>query len=185
MYVHRTRIDDQLLIHASQAFVRIPLSDIFPPSSKSPTSPGLLVLDTTQNPPIPVPIKLGDVNQDGFPDFLAVVVTGTGKRRQRTPQLVLSVPCSKNVAGCNGDGSGKRGWHTVKKDVDPLHAIQDARSVAFLDMDEDVCSALRRWHFKLIRSHREHWISWYSGPAIKVKGTSSSSRTTFTTTHFS
>ena len=179
------RFGTSLIKYQLQAFVRIPLSDIFPPTSDSPTAPGLLVLDTTQNPPVPVPIKLGDVNQDGFPDFLAVVVTGTGKRRQRTPQLVLSVPCAKNVAGCNGDDSGKRGWHTVKKDVDPLHAIQDARSVAFLDMDEDVCSSLRRWQFRLIRSYREHWISWYSGPAIKVKGTSSSSRTTSTTTHFS
>ncbi|KAH9890573.1 hypothetical protein C8Q73DRAFT_793017 [Cubamyces lactineus] len=121
----------------NDAFVRIPLSDIFPPSSKSPTSPGLLVLDTTQNPPIPVPIKLGDVNQDGFPDFLAVVVTGTGSHRPRTPQLVISEPCARGVPGCNQDGSGRRGWHVVKKDVDPLKNIQDARSVAFLDMDED------------------------------------------------
>ncbi|TFK88288.1 hypothetical protein K466DRAFT_489199 [Polyporus arcularius HHB13444] len=121
----------------NEAFVHIPLSDIFPPTSDSPTAPGLLVLDTTQTPPVPVPIKLGDVNQDGFPDFLAVVVSGSGKRRPRTPQLALSIPCAKNVAGCNGEGSGKRGWKVVKKDADPLHAIQDARSVAFLDMDED------------------------------------------------
>ena len=141
-YVYHSRIVKQSLI-LSQAFVRIPLSDIFPPSAKSPTSPSLLVLDTTQNPPIPVPIKLGDVNQDGFPDFLAVVVTGTGSHRPRTPQLVISEPCARGVPGCSQDGSGRRGWHVLKKDVDPLKNIQDARSVAFLDMDEDVSS--RGW----------------------------------------
>ncbi|KAI0781429.1 hypothetical protein BD413DRAFT_463176 [Trametes elegans] len=124
------RVDNDL-------FVRIPLADIFPPSPGSPTSPSLLVMDTTQSPPVPVPIKFGDVNQDGFPDLLAVVVTGTGSHKARTPHLVLSVPCAKDVAGCKGDGNGRRGWHVVKKHVEPLDRIQDARSVAFLDMDED------------------------------------------------
>ena len=86
----------------SQAFVRIPLSDIFPPTKESPTSPGLLVMDTTQDPPIPVPIKLGDINQDGFPDLVAILATGSGSHRPRTPHMVMSVPCAKGVAGCSG-----------------------------------------------------------------------------------
>ena len=85
-----------------------------------------------------MPIKLGDVNQDGFPDMLAVVVTGSGSRRPRTPHIILSVPCAKDVAGCSGNGDGRRGWTAVRKDAEPLLSIQDARSVAFLDMDEDV-----------------------------------------------
>ncbi|KAI0373228.1 hypothetical protein BV20DRAFT_938200 [Pilatotrama ljubarskyi] len=121
----------------NDAFVRIPLSDVFPPPSGSSTSPSLLVMDTSQSPPVPIPIRLGDVNQDGFPDLLAIVVTGSGPHRTRTPNLVLSVPCGKGVPGCKGDGSGKRGWQIVKKDVDPLVNVQDARSAAFLDMDED------------------------------------------------
>ncbi|KAI0648361.1 hypothetical protein C8Q79DRAFT_906145 [Trametes meyenii] len=115
----------------NDAFVRVPLSDIIPSSSS------LLVMDTTQSPPVPVPIKLGDVNQDGFPDLLAIVASGSGSHRARTPQLVLSAQCGKGVPGCNKDGSGRRGWHVVKKDVDPLVSVQDARSAAFLDMDED------------------------------------------------
>ena len=95
-------------------------------------------MDTTQDPPVPVPIKFGDINQDGFPDLLAIIVTGSGSHQQRTPNLVMSVPCGKGVAGCAGNGSGRRGWQTVKKDADPLLKIQDARSAAFLDMDEDV-----------------------------------------------
>ncbi len=97
-------------------------------------------MDTTQDPPIPVPIKLGDINQDGFPDLLAIVATGGGSHTQRTPNLVMSVACAKGVAGCSENGSGKRGWKAVKKDADPLLRIQDARSAAFLDMDEDVSS---------------------------------------------
>ncbi|CDO68919.1 hypothetical protein BN946_scf185000.g62 [Trametes cinnabarina] len=119
------------------AFVRIPLADVFPPSSKMPGPPSLLVMDTTQNPPIPIPIKLGDVNQDGFPDILAIVVTGSSSHRSRTPQLALSVSCAGGVAGCGTNGNGRRGWQMIKKDVGPLVGIQDARSVAFLDLDED------------------------------------------------
>ena len=95
-------------------------------------------MDTTQSPPVPIPLKLGDVNQDGFPDLLAIVVKGTGAQRTRTPYLILSVPCAKGIAGCDNHGNGRRGWQVVKKDADPLYAVEDARSVAFLDMDEDV-----------------------------------------------
>ncbi|TBU24831.1 integrin alpha N-terminal domain-containing protein [Dichomitus squalens] len=121
----------------NDAFVRIPLSDMFPPTKDSPTSPGLLVMDMTQDPPIPVPIKLGDVNQDGFPDLVVILATGSGSHRPRTPNMVMSVPCAKGVAGCSGNGAGRRGWQPLKKDVDPLLNVQDARSVALLDMDED------------------------------------------------
>ncbi len=98
-------------------------------------------MDTSQSPSVPVPIKLGDVNQDGFPDLMAIVATGSGSRMTRTPHLVLSVPCAKGVPGCNGDGNGRRGWEVVRKDVGPLVGVQDARSLAFLDMDEDVSGA--------------------------------------------
>lgn len=123
--------------------MRIPLTDIFPPSRDEPVAPGLLVMDTTQSPPVPISIKLGDVNQDGFPDFLAIVVRGGGSQRRHTPNLVLSVPCAKGVAGCSVNGNGRRGWQVVKKDADPLLAVEDARSVAFLDMDEDVSISRR------------------------------------------
>ncbi|KAI0927900.1 hypothetical protein AcV7_009379 [Taiwanofungus camphoratus] len=121
----------------NDAFVRIPLVDIFPPPRGSSISPSLLVLDTTYNPALPVPLKVGDANQDGFPDILAIVASGTGSRRPRTPYLALSVPCEKGIAGCSSDGHGRRGWKVVRKGTDPLKNVQDARSVAFLDMDED------------------------------------------------
>ncbi|TFK34872.1 hypothetical protein BDQ12DRAFT_688981 [Crucibulum laeve] len=109
------------------AFVRFPISSLFP----SPAS--LLVLDPTFSPSLPVSIKLGDANLDGFPDFLAIVGSGN----VRTPHLVYSVPCGHGVAGCATDGSGKRGWEVASKGTDRLREIKDARSVSFLDMDED------------------------------------------------
>jgi len=93
-------------------------------------------LDTSYTPPIPLPLKLGDANLDGFPDFLAII--GSPSKHDRTPKLFLSVECgTAGAVGCSG-GKGRRGWTQVKKGVESLDAIKDARGVAFLDLDEDV-----------------------------------------------
>ncbi|KAG6896961.1 hypothetical protein C0992_005022 [Termitomyces sp. T32_za158] len=113
---------------ALQLFVRFPLSALLPDSLS------LLVLDTTYAPPIPLSLKLGDVNLDGFPDIL--LITGSGK--DRIPSLVLSKPCAAGMVGCSANGMGRRGWEVAKSGADPLSTIKDARSVAFLDVDEDV-----------------------------------------------
>ncbi|PFH53586.1 hypothetical protein AMATHDRAFT_137318 [Amanita thiersii Skay4041] len=110
------------------AFVRFPLKSIFPGSTS------LLVADTTFQPPLPIPLKLGDANLDGFPDLLAITVNG----KERVPNLVFSVPCTAGVVGCGSKtGSGRRGWSVAKKGVEVLQDIKDARSVSFLDIDED------------------------------------------------
>ncbi|KAH8114092.1 hypothetical protein DFH11DRAFT_1595734 [Phellopilus nigrolimitatus] len=122
----------------NDAFVRIPLTDIFPSSS-------LLVSDTRSSPSVPLPIRLGDANLDGFPDLLlitAAVPSGgsflrIGETSNRTPQLVLSVPCAKGIPGCGKKGNGRVGWKPVKKDAEALSSIVDASGVAFLDIDED------------------------------------------------
>lgn len=111
-----------------KAFVRFPFSSLFP------ASPGLLVLDTSNVPPLPIPLKLGDANLDGFPDFLAI----STQSKNRVPHLVYSVPCSSGVAGCDQNGRGRRGWKLARKGVESLEAIKDARGLTFLDMDEDV-----------------------------------------------
>lgn len=92
------------------------------------------MLDTTFNPPLPVSIKFGDANLDGFPDFL--IITGSG--RDHIPSLVYSVPCAVGVVGCAKDGSGKRGWKVATKGAESLQTVKDARSLSFLDIDEDV-----------------------------------------------
>ncbi|KAF5372918.1 hypothetical protein D9758_001485 [Tetrapyrgos nigripes] len=114
----------------NDAFVRIPLSTIIPGSP----APSLLVQDTTFTPPIPLSIKLGDANLDGFPDLFFVVSTSRGN----TPKLVYSVPCGQGVPGCAANGTGRRGWQVVgNKGTESLEAVKDARGVAFIDMDED------------------------------------------------
>ena len=115
----------------SQGFVKIPFSSLFP------DSPGLLVQDTTQSPSLPLPLRFGDVNLDGFPDLLAISVSG----RKHIPNLIYSVPCAAGVAGCTEDGSGRRGWEIATKGVEALQNVQDARSLSFLDIDEDVSGA--------------------------------------------
>ncbi|KAF9533608.1 hypothetical protein CPB83DRAFT_783291 [Crepidotus variabilis] len=108
-------------------FVRFPVSSVFTSSSE------LLIRDTSFTPPIPVSLKLGDADLDGFPDILAIHIQG----RDRTPQLVYSVPCGSGIAGCTKKGSGRRGWKVASKGVEALEKIKDARSLTFLDMDED------------------------------------------------
>ncbi|TCD70604.1 hypothetical protein EIP91_002634 [Steccherinum ochraceum] len=113
-------------------FVRIPISDIFP-HSEGDAPLHLLVHDKTYDPIIPLPVRLGDANQDGFPDLLAIVSSG----HVRTPQLAYSVPCGKGIAGCDSNGRGRRGFQALSKGGEALASITDAKSVAFIDMDDD------------------------------------------------
>ncbi|KAJ2926340.1 hypothetical protein H1R20_g10751, partial [Candolleomyces eurysporus] len=108
-------------------FVRFPVSKALSEDSS------LLVLDTTHSPPLPIPLKIGDANLDGFPDILLIAASG----KTRTPKLLWSAPCASDVPGCGADGSGHRGWKLATKDVDSLETVTDARSVSFVDLDED------------------------------------------------
>lgn len=101
---------------------------------------GLLMLDTTYSPPIPIGIKTGDADLDGFPDLLPIIAhNGALYGIATTPWVLQSIPCTdrikKNLGKCP---SGRRFFEPVTSHVDPLRAITDARGVAFLDMDEDV-----------------------------------------------
>jgi hypothetical protein len=124
-------LHSEALLSTPQAYVQIPLSDLLPSSPAS----SLLVLDTTYSPSIPLPIKLGDANLDGFPDLLLIV---SNPDQSRTPKLLLSEPCAKGLGGCDENGNGRRGFELVTKGAEPLETVKDARGVSFLDMDEDV-----------------------------------------------
>lgn len=88
----------------------------------------LQVLDTSFSPAPPVVPRTGDANLDGFPDLLLVT--------DGRVHLLLSTPCARGVPGCSAMGA-RRGWREVRKGVEPLASITDARSAVFLDMDED------------------------------------------------
>lgn len=128
---------------AYQAFVNINVSSVFSSSS-------LLMMDVTHDPPIPVPIRVGDLSLDGFPDMIAITaavsgggVLGKGTSIKQTPAVLSSVPCSRGTAGCYANGRGRRGFVPLTSGVDALRAIVDARGVTVLDLDEDVsCYAL-------------------------------------------
>jgi integrin alpha FG-GAP repeat containing protein 1 len=89
------------------------------------------VLDTTYQPPLPLPIRLGDADLDGFPDMFFIGVSSTG---ERTPQLLFSIPAIGQL--------GQRTWHLPTTGTESLTNIKDARGLVFIDLDEDVSDYL-------------------------------------------
>ena len=88
----------------------------------------LHVLDMSFSPPQPILPRTGDANLDGFPDLLLIT---EGRVR-----LLLSTPCAHGVTGCATPGA-RRGWRELRKGVDALAGITDARLAVFVDLDED------------------------------------------------
>jgi integrin alpha FG-GAP repeat containing protein 1 len=106
-------------------------------ASLLPSSTGLLVLDTSFGPSaLPLPVRIGDVDLDGFPDLM-LIRAGNGKYgAPATPTLLMNVACGeKDAVGC--ENGGRRAWKVVDKGADPLEDIKDARGAAFIDVDED------------------------------------------------
>ncbi|KAG8719560.1 hypothetical protein FRC09_010950 [Ceratobasidium sp. 395] len=134
------------------------LADILPQQTS------LLLADTSHTPPLPLPLRLGDANSDGFPDILAVAVGRAGV--DRVPVLLYNLPgkhgasSSSSISALGEDGQrllvarnvtseseigtraaakgvGRRTFKPVKSGAEVLGEITDARGVAFLDLDED------------------------------------------------
>lgn len=114
-------------------------------------SDSLLVYDTTTSATeaIPVPLRVGDIDLDGFPDIVPIIVH---KDNSRTPHVLISHPCASGTNGCSS--SAGRTFNVVTKDTHALEKITDAVGVAFLDIDEDVSDSLfesfQRDHMGLI-----------------------------------
>lgn len=137
--VRGREVQDRAILTPLQAFVRVSLKDLVPTSDG--TTPQLLVLDTTYDPPLPVPLKVGDLNLDGFVDIVPIIATPSAGDRYklvRTPKILGSVACRKGVAGCGLDGKGRRGWSVLGRDNNVLEELQDVRGVVLVDVDEDV-----------------------------------------------
>lgn len=96
-----------------------------------------------------IPLKIGDYDKDGFPDILALVVNGTarppsgglfgGSRGQGTQvKLLRNIGCKKGRTGC-GEKSKRRTLEVSRgHGIEALDGIWDARSVSWVDVDEDV-----------------------------------------------
>jgi integrin alpha FG-GAP repeat containing protein 1 len=136
------------LISQPQSFTSIKLEDIFDGTNTlqfaQPTT-------SSQETSIPIPLRIGDYNVDGFPDVLTLLVNATAKpapgglfggSRGEGVQVKLleSIPCGKKTKGCdNKVATKRRSFRVVKgKEVAALETIWDARSVSWLDIDEDV-----------------------------------------------
>jgi len=102
--------------------VSVPIGDLLQ------GNPKLHVLDTTFSPAQPILPRPGDANLDGFPDLLLIT--------EGHVRLLLSVPCVRSVPGCSVAGA-RRGWREMRKGVDALSSITDARVAVFVDLDED------------------------------------------------
>ncbi len=98
-----------------------------------------------------MPLKVGDYNQNGFPDILLLLVNSTakpapgglfgGSRGQGVQvKLLESKSCGKDVKGCENKVTTKRRTFEVVtgKGMGALDEIWDARSVSWLDIDENV-----------------------------------------------
>jgi integrin alpha FG-GAP repeat containing protein 1 len=110
----------------NQDFASFPIASLLPQGSS------LLLVDTTFSPALPIPIRIGDADLDGFPDLLPIVASKSGT----SPTMLFSKSCSKGGVGCkNKDG---RTFVPLDEDINALADITDARGVTFLDMDEDV-----------------------------------------------
>ncbi|KAB5595192.1 Cell division control protein 73 [Ceratobasidium theobromae] len=147
------------------AYAIIPLSDVLSGYSS------LILTDTSHVPPLPLPLRLGDADVDGFPDILAVAAREGNI--DRVPILLFSIPGkdagvskvkrylhsleqetmqqlqefghrdTRNITEAGAVRSTaaakslRRTFRSVKHGADALSEITDARSVAFLDLDED------------------------------------------------
>ncbi|KAI6111062.1 hypothetical protein F5141DRAFT_1112303 [Pisolithus sp. B1] len=95
----------------NDALIRIPIHSLLESTSQS-----IVVVDSTFSPPVPLPIRLGDTNLDGFPDLMFIVAKCIGAMCQGSPGL-----------------RPVRAWPAwIQAD-----AIRDARGMTFVDLDED------------------------------------------------
>ncbi|KIM30943.1 hypothetical protein M408DRAFT_21755 [Serendipita vermifera MAFF 305830] len=146
------------LSETSEIMMSIPVITLLRYSSTLPETKttSLLMYDTTHNPPLPLPLKLGDADLDGFPEILFISVTPDDAR---VPKLAWNIGCTVNEPGCppqqlqverddvappskpvkSGSGVGGRGFVIASAvgDASVLATFRDARSVSFLDLDED------------------------------------------------
>jgi integrin alpha FG-GAP repeat containing protein 1 len=130
------------LLHEStdiQSLLSIPLSSILP-SSGDPQ----LLLHVPGEPNIPLPLRPGDFNVDGFPDLLLTIHSSTAapgvitRKAGNQVRVLENVPCGTDIAGCEGRKNGRgfkvgggNGWEV-------LDDIWDARGASWLDIDDDV-----------------------------------------------
>ncbi|KNC97918.1 uncharacterized protein SPPG_06908 [Spizellomyces punctatus DAOM BR117] len=104
--------------------VKIPLGAILQDDEKL-----VLNIDTMKGKQ-PVPLRIGDYNNDGYPDLLATT--------SKAIRLLASVPCSSELCGAAGVSSKRRAFENVDTGADLLTSSPSNMLLAtFMDLDED------------------------------------------------
>ncbi|WVF71448.1 hypothetical protein IAT40_006252 [Kwoniella sp. CBS 6097] len=131
-------------------FTSIPLSTLLP--SDPETEEVSLLLHAPHQKRIPLPLRAGDFNVDGFPDLLLTVhnatavppsggVFGNERRPGNQVKVLVNSPCGgKDIAGCEkgGRGKGRRGLKVGSgKGWDAMEGIWDAEGASWMDIDDD------------------------------------------------
>lgn len=153
----------------NQYMTSIPVADLFGDNVNI-----LITVPGDQN--IPLPIRAGDFDLDGYPDLLLTVSDGTNS----TVKVLRNVPCGNGVKGCDTPVSGGRGFIVAGgKGWEALESITDAVGASWIDIDDDVRAGIKH----LLTLPRDPSISWFTVLENKLERQSRSSKTTFTTTH--
>lgn len=121
----------------------VPLASILP-SSGDPQ----LLLHVPGNPSIPLPLRPGDYNLDGFPDLLFTIHNSTAapgsgllpnsRKAGHQVRILENAPCSKNTPGCEKSKGGRAFEVGQGKGWEVLDSIWDASGASWLDIDDDV-----------------------------------------------
>ncbi|KAH9813975.1 hypothetical protein DFH28DRAFT_973467 [Melampsora americana] len=118
---------------SQSAFTSLPISKLFPDFTLVTTISSNDFLGTS-----PVSIQTGDFDLDGFPDLLVMITQhGPDSGSSATPQLLRSIPCTLSTCTPTEVSDSRRTFEPTVKHMKALTSITNAKSVFFMDIDED------------------------------------------------
>ncbi|KAI9596507.1 hypothetical protein BDF19DRAFT_437639 [Syncephalis fuscata] len=94
----------------------------------------LLLKDTEFQGSFPIPIRTGDINQDGYPDLLLLIRQGDGHTRAR---ILTSMPCTDDTCTAEQVQASRRSFQLLEHGADALDQLENVRSAAFFDFSDD------------------------------------------------
>ncbi|RKO90225.1 hypothetical protein BDK51DRAFT_21778 [Blyttiomyces helicus] len=85
--------------------------------------------------PLPIPLRIGDYNNDGYPDLLVVTTLSDGSSKVR---ILESYPCASSVCSAQAVSGKRRAFQAQRSGVTALDAVDGQKlGAAFMDLNED------------------------------------------------